>query len=423
MTHRVLVADDSTTIQKVIKIAFARHSLELVEAASYTEALSLSARRRPQLLIVDATLPGTRGPQDIQKLRDEAGGVPVILFVGSYDAVDEEAFRAVGIYNILRKPFDSVQLVQTVEDLLQLSPTKRDQQPAEAPHPPSASSTAPKHPTMYVTRDVPPPPPGAVAGFAGPESSLAQRRGEGLSSPPPPPMAKVAAGSPPPFVPAPAAGAVPPPPVAMSVPPPPPMPKVAAGLSPPFVSPQPVVPPPPGHGATASPVPPPPVFGGAESFGAANPLTGGIGNGMLGDLPDLPFELSGVDDQEAGFIPNMGLSSGESSQAPLPPPFPGMPQAVSLDGARRGQKAFETADLPLANLSGPEDLLTSGSFPSTPAAIPSTLMEDLTRDLPELVRRVVEDYCERHFKSLAREFIASELRRLADEKARHLVDN
>jgi hypothetical protein len=50
-------------------------------------------------------------------------------------------------------------------------------------------------------------------------------------------------------------------------------------------------------------------------------------------------------------------------------------------------------------------------------------MEELTRDLPELVRRVVEDYCDRHFKSLAREFIASELRRLADEKARHLVDN
>ena len=50
-------------------------------------------------------------------------------------------------------------------------------------------------------------------------------------------------------------------------------------------------------------------------------------------------------------------------------------------------------------------------------------LEDLTRDLPELVRKIVQDYCERHFRSLAREFIASELRRLADEKARHIVDN
>ena len=42
--------------------------------------------------------------------------------------------------------------------------------------------------------------------------------------------------------------------------------------------------------------------------------------------------------------------------------------------------------------------------------------------LPELVRKAVEEYCDRHFKSLAKEVIASELRRLADEKARHLVD-
>jgi hypothetical protein len=49
--------------------------------------------------------------------------------------------------------------------------------------------------------------------------------------------------------------------------------------------------------------------------------------------------------------------------------------------------------------------------------------ESVDDQLPPLVRKAIEDYCERHFNTLAREVITNELRRLAEEKARHLVDN
>jgi hypothetical protein len=43
-------------------------------------------------------------------------------------------------------------------------------------------------------------------------------------------------------------------------------------------------------------------------------------------------------------------------------------------------------------------------------------------ELPPLVDRAVERYCIEHFKHVAREALTAELRRLAEEKARFLVD-
>jgi hypothetical protein len=53
----------------------------------------------------------------------------------------------------------------------------------------------------------------------------------------------------------------------------------------------------------------------------------------------------------------------------------------------------------------------------------SAAVEALVRnELPTLVDRAVERYCVEHFKTVAREALTAELRRLAEEKARYLVD-
>ena len=71
-----------------------------------------------------------------------------------------------------------------------------------------------------------------------------------------------------------------------------------------------------------------------------------------------------------------------------------------------------------------ENLATKTEFAFGGEGTTSANLSQITMaQLPTWVRQAVEDYCERHFKSLAREVLTSELRRLADEKARHLVDN
>lgn len=453
MTHRVLVADDSTTIQKVIKIAFSRHPLELVEASSFAEALSSCARRLPQLLILDATLPGAQGPRDFKKLREDAGGVPVILFIGSYDAVDEGAFRAAGIHNILKKPFDSASLVQMVEDLLQMNSGKQEKQGTGTAFPPSPFAAPvpsypppPKHPTMYLSPEVPPPP-GGRGGFTTPEPSYPGRSSEASVFPPAPPTAggaHVQTGGPAASASNPAGyGAMP-----GYVPPPPSEPAASQKGSPSSS----VFAPPPSPGVVPPPFPPPMAFGQSSYSPPSSPAVGHTGYSPplpppfpgatagaksasqefspapLAGLPELPFELSipkelDDDDQGEGFVPNLSVSTSEQTNAAVPPKAPEMPSSITLDGARRGQKAFEVPEQSRSSTKAAGSPAMLQDLAPSMASVTSGLMEELTRDLPELVRRVVEDYCDRHFKSLAREFIASELRRLADEKARHLVDN
>ena len=190
MSRRILVADDSSTIQNVIKIAFARYPVEMLEAASLVEALSLVARTPPVALILDASLPGTQGPQDFVKLAKDARGVPVLLLVGTYEAIDEAQFRAAGFHHFLRKPFDSIDLVSEVDAMLAGVLTQAGASGATIP---PGSTQRPAHATVIQ--------PGGLA-------EIERQSRAAAMPPPPPPQAGVAAKGKPP------ADFVPPPPPA-----------------------------------------------------------------------------------------------------------------------------------------------------------------------------------------------------------------
>src|SRR5690606_37256068 len=51
------------------------------------------------------------------------------------------------------------------------------------------------------------------------------------------------------------------------------------------------------------------------------------------------------------------------------------------------------------------------------------LDEFINAEAPVIVRKAIESYCEKHFAEIARAVLTAELRRLADEKARLLVDS
>lgn len=116
---KLLVADDSTTIQKVIELAFEGHGVSLVFVSSYLELLSEVGKAKYDGLICDANLTGTGGVADFSKLLEVGGDLPTVLLRGSYDHIDEEVFRGAGFQNFLKKPFDADVMVSTVKNLLQ----------------------------------------------------------------------------------------------------------------------------------------------------------------------------------------------------------------------------------------------------------------------------------------------------------------
>lgn len=119
--RRLLLADDSTTIQKVVNLTFADEGIEVVAVGDGDAAMQKFVEAVPDLVMVDVNMPGVDGYRlcEMIKQDDETRAIPVILLVGSFEPFDENEARRVGADDFLTKPFQSIrQLVNKVSDLL-----------------------------------------------------------------------------------------------------------------------------------------------------------------------------------------------------------------------------------------------------------------------------------------------------------------
>lgn len=119
--RRLLLADDSTTIQKVVNLTFADEGIEVVAVGDGDAAMQKFVEATPDLVMVDVNMPGLDGYRLCEMIKgdDETKAIPVILLVGSFEPFDEDEARRVGADDFLTKPFQSIrQLVNKVSDLL-----------------------------------------------------------------------------------------------------------------------------------------------------------------------------------------------------------------------------------------------------------------------------------------------------------------
>jgi DNA-binding response OmpR family regulator len=118
MVERWLVIDDSSTIQRVIKLAFQGYDVHINEADSCQGAAREIMQGQPALIIADAALGGVQGVQDFLALKAQAPQTPFIILEGSYDNIDEAQFRGAGFRHFLKKPFDAAQLLSVTRQAL-----------------------------------------------------------------------------------------------------------------------------------------------------------------------------------------------------------------------------------------------------------------------------------------------------------------
>lgn len=120
MTSRVLVADDSLTIQKVIGITLANSGYELVECLNEAELFRKIQSNHFDLILLDFNLSDSRSGYELAKQINQAlPGVAIIVMLGTFDTVDESQFEACGIADKIVKPFESTKFIKKCRDLLE----------------------------------------------------------------------------------------------------------------------------------------------------------------------------------------------------------------------------------------------------------------------------------------------------------------
>ena len=121
MTLKVLIADDSATIQKIVTLAFGCEDA-IVECIS-EGGFALDAIRSfmPDVVLADIFMPGCNGYEICERVKQDAEltDIPVVLLTGAFEPFDETEASRVKSDGHLTKPFDTSELIETVLSLVE----------------------------------------------------------------------------------------------------------------------------------------------------------------------------------------------------------------------------------------------------------------------------------------------------------------
>src|SRR5687768_9133031 len=135
---KVLVIDDSVSVRKVVERALSGRQVDVICAASGTEALECMERDAPDVIVCDVVMPDRDGYEicEFVKKHPRLGDIPVLLMSGIVnDEVRQRAARARS-EGVLAKPFAAEDLLKRLDGFLGPLPPRVPEAPApKAPEP------------------------------------------------------------------------------------------------------------------------------------------------------------------------------------------------------------------------------------------------------------------------------------------------
>lgn len=115
MAKNVLVVDDNEHLRRILAVFLRSRGYETSEAASGHEAVQTAITEKPDLILLDLTLPDMEGTDTAQAIRKNSSTAHIpIIGCSAYfgNEFREEALRA-GMADYVQKPF-SADAIETV---------------------------------------------------------------------------------------------------------------------------------------------------------------------------------------------------------------------------------------------------------------------------------------------------------------------
>ena len=123
MARKLLLADDSITIQKVVELILAEEGFEIKATNNGEEALAVIPSFKPDIILADIEMPKINGYQLSEKIKQDPlmRSIPVILLAGAFEPIDEELAKQVNADDFIIKPFESQELISKINAALTIS--------------------------------------------------------------------------------------------------------------------------------------------------------------------------------------------------------------------------------------------------------------------------------------------------------------
>lgn len=129
MVYKLLLADDSITMQKLVELILAEEGFEIMSTSNGEEALAGIPSFQPDIVLADVEMPKINGYQLCDKIKQNTSTsrLPVILLAGAFEQFDEELAKKVGADDFIIKPFESQELIGKVHAALAISAVTKEE--------------------------------------------------------------------------------------------------------------------------------------------------------------------------------------------------------------------------------------------------------------------------------------------------------
>src|SRR5438552_17840132 len=123
MAKRILLADDSITIQKVVELTVSDSDYEVIAVNNGAQAIQKLSEMRPDIILSDIIMPEKNGYEvcEYVKSHPDFRTIPVVLLTGTFEPFDPDRADKAGCDAVVTKPFESQSLIHKVEELIEQS--------------------------------------------------------------------------------------------------------------------------------------------------------------------------------------------------------------------------------------------------------------------------------------------------------------
>ena len=118
---KILIADDEKDVRNLVRFTFERRGFEVVEAADGIEAVTLARRESPDLILLDAMMPGMSGYEASRELKkaEATKEIPIVFLSAKGQTYEVIEGLEAGAIAYIVKPFAPKELVAQVQEVLQ----------------------------------------------------------------------------------------------------------------------------------------------------------------------------------------------------------------------------------------------------------------------------------------------------------------
>jgi CheY-like chemotaxis protein len=153
---KLLLADDSVTIQRVIELTFADESVDVVAVGDGKAAIERLAADPPDIVLADVGMPERDGYEVAEHIKGtpQLSHIPVLLLTGAFEPIDEARAKRIGCDGVLVKPFEPQMVISRVRELLQAPRPRKGPAAAPVPAPTPVAAPQPARPSSVATADL-----------------------------------------------------------------------------------------------------------------------------------------------------------------------------------------------------------------------------------------------------------------------------